>query len=289
MKFTRQHAQGAIAALVVIVALVGGSLAAHELFGAGAAITASSTSRVSLAQRNAEARVPFLGPYAQHVKGDAECGPGVKLMEQALRTAKARKSAAASCVGRATTLELIAFQKKHKIPPSGIYGSRTHVALARYYSKPQIVALAALANKRLAALQRVEVGIVTSHAKVFESRMQYCDAGSLAHCGLRAAWPPWPDVPRNTDCSGYVQWVYFQSGIPDPNGSGVGNTTSLYRRGTLVHPGAKLLVGDLVFYGANNSHVAIYIGHGLVSSHGEPGIKIEPYNYRLIYGIRRYF
>ena len=76
--------------------------------------------------------------------------------------------------------------------------------------------------------------------------------------------------------------------MPNPNGSGVGNTTSLVTHGVRVGRAENLHIGDLIFYGSN-THVAIYIGHGFVSSHGRPGIDIHPDGYRPIYAIRRYF
>lgn len=277
------------AALALIVAVIGGGIAGKQIFSSNAStLIAASTANVQA--QNAKAPVPFLGPFAQHHKGYAQCGSAVRLMEGALRNTKppVRKAPAQNCVGTATTKQLRVFQKRHGIEPSGIYGLRTHKALAPRYTKEQIGDLRFLADQKIRKLHYQTIGIVTAHAKVFESRMIYCNAGSLASCGQRGVWPAWPDVPHHTDCSGYVSWVYFQSGLPNPNGSGVGTTKTLIYHGSPIPHNGPLHVGDLVFYGSN-SHVAIYIGHGLVSSHGQNFINIHPYNYRSIYAIRRYF
>lgn len=280
----RQHA-GKIVAGSMIVAALGGGIASHSLIGSNAAETA-----FNLAQRNTAAQVPFLGPFAADKKHGTVCGPAVRLMEGALRrtTPPVRKSKAANCVGVATTNQLKVFQRRHHIPPSGIYGKRTHLALAHAYSKQQLLDLIYLDRQRADALHKQTILVATSHAYALRGLMGYCNHGALRDCSLRGVWPAWPDVPRHTDCSGYVQWVYFQAGLPNPNGSGVGNTHSLVLRGTAVKVNGPLKVGDLVFYSYNNSHVAIYIGHGLVSSHGRPGIDIHPYGYRPIFAIRRY-
>lgn len=276
--------QGTAVGLAVAAAIVGGGYAAKQLTQ-GSASTAFSEQRVT------SASVPFLGPFAQSRKHGTVCGPAVRLMEGALRrtTPPVRKASAANCVGVATTRQLETFQRRHKIPASGIYGLRTHRALAHAYSRRQTLDLVYLQRQRLDDVRRATILVVTSHAYSLRGLMGYCDFGSLSQCTHRAVWPSWPDVPRHTDCSGYSSWVLFESGVPNPNGVGVGNTTSLARHGTPVRINGPLKVGDLVFYSTNNSHVAIYIGHGLVSSHGQPGIAIHPYGYRFIYGIRRYF
>lgn len=285
LKPSKHRLQGSAVGLAVAAAIVGGGYSAKRLTE-GSAATAFSTQ-----QAVATAPVPFLGPFAQNRKGVIECGPAVRLMEGALRrtTPPVRKTPAANCVGAATTRQIKTFQARHGIPQSGIYGLRTHQALAHAYSARQRLDLAYLSRARVAALRRTAILVITSHAYALRSTMQYCNHGSLHYCTLRAVWPPWPAVPRNMDCSSYVQWVLRTAGVPNPNGVGVGNTTSMVLRGTPVALNGPLKVGDAVFYSYNNSHMAIYIGHGLVSSHGKPGLDIHPYGYRPIYAIRRYF
>jgi hypothetical protein len=273
------------AAITLVAAGAGSALVSKELIGSGAA-TSTAFRQVSGAER-----VPFLGPFAHNKKGITECGPAVRLMEGALRntTPPIRKTPASNCVGVAATKQIKELQRRHKIPQSGIYGLRTHRALEHAYTHRQVLDLIYLQRRHLDALRRSTILVVTSHAYQQRSQMGYCDHGSLASCSRRGEWPPWPGVPTHTDCSGYVSWVLFQSGVPNPNGVGVGSTRTLILHGSRIPVNGPLKVGDLIFYGYNNSHVAIYIGHGLVSSHGRPGIDIHPYGYRPIYGIRRYF
>lgn len=288
MKLSRTHVTSAICGAAILTAIVGGGVAVKQLTEGSAATTAASSVRVQA--QNAAQPVPFLGPFAQKHKGYPQCGPAVRLMEGALRhtTPPVRLSTAQNCIGTATTKQLIKFQTRHHIPPSGIYGLRTHKALAHAYTKPEVSDLAYLATQRLAALHRATIGIVTAHAYNERGTMGYCNFGQLEFCSLRTVWAAWPTVPTHLDCSAYVSWVYYQSGLPNPNGSGVGTTKTLILHGRAIAPGAPLKVGDLVFYSKNNSHVAIYIGHGQVSSHGQPGLKIVPWNYRYVYSVHRY-
>jgi cell wall-associated NlpC family hydrolase len=289
LKPTLHRVQGTGVGLAVAFALVVGGLGVHSLRESNAT-TAGGANIIALEQ-NAAAPIPFLGPYAHDKPGYRECGPGVRIMEGALRNTvpPIRKGKASNCVGPATVKQLIVFQKRHHIPPSGIYGIRTHRALSHAYTTSQIAGLVYIANQRLTAARYQLIGIITAHAKANAGLMGYCNFGHLAQCSLRGVWPPWSDVPRHTDCSGYVSWVYYQAGLPNPNGVGVGSTKTLVYRGKAVAANAPLKIGDLIFYARNNSHVAIYIGHGLISSHGSAGIRIAPYNYRDIYAIRRYF
>lgn len=282
---TRQHIHSAIAGAAVTLALVGGGYAAKQL------VTSDASTAFSQLQGSGSTNVPYLGPFAHNKKGVAQCGPAVRIMEGALRrtTPPIRKTKAANCVGAATTNQIKTLQRRHKIVPSGIYGLRTHKALSHAYSRQQTLDLIYLQRRHRDALRRSTILIVTAHAFQQQGLMGYCNDGQLRHCSRRGEWPAWPDVPRHTDCSGYVSWVLFQSGVPNPNGVGVGNTGSLILHGARIPINGPLKIGDLIFYGYNNSHVAIYIGHGLVSSHGQPGINIHPYGYRPIYGIRRYF
>jgi cell wall-associated NlpC family hydrolase len=102
-----------------------------------------------------------------------------------------------------------------------------------------------------------------------------------------------------------VTWLFKVSGapvsglaghLPDPNGFGyriVGYTGTLAQHGVRVSIGARLHVGDLVFYGGGYpyGHVAIVVDgfRRLVSSHGQPGVRTVPFNYRRVSAIRRYF
>lgn len=297
MKLTRQRAHAALTILAVTAA---GGLTAHE-FTQSNASRATSQQRYSDLQRNASSGrkvVPFLGPFAHGKNGVRQCGPEVRLMEGALRltTPPVRLTKAENCVGVRTVKQIRAFQRRHKIPATGIYGLRTHKALAHAYTKTQISDLNYIRIGRIRAAKNLVVTTVTAHAKAFEGRMIYCEYGQLRACGRRFLWPPYPDVPRHTDCSGYVTWVFYQAGLPDPNGLGFsgGFTGTLVVHGVPISPtsATHLHIGDLIFNGpsANNTtHVSIYVGHGISSGHGRFGIQLHQWNYRTVVAIRRYY
>lgn len=281
----------------VAVALVSAVLS-HTLIGSDASRATSQDRYAELQRATAAGRpiAPYLGPFAQNPKLGRQCGAEVRLMEGALRRTKPpiRKTKARNCIGAATTRQIKTFQRRHHLPPSGIYGKRTHRALSHAYTRRMRADLAYIAAIRLRDLRVKTIGIVTAHAKAQEGLMQYCNFGSLSFCSRRWDWPAYPDVPRHTDCSGYATWVYFQSGLPDPNGLGYngGFTGTLVAHGNPVPPNGPLHVGDLIFNGpsaSNTTHVSVYIGHGLSSGHGRAGIQIHPWNYRFVVAIRRYF
>ena len=292
------RARRLLATLVVAAAVAGGIVADHALIGSDAS-RATSQQRYADLERAAAAGkrvVPFLGPFARDKKHGRVCGPSVRIMQGALRltTPPIRKTPASECVGGAAEAQIKAFQRRHKIPASGIYGLRTHRALAPSYTKKQVSDLEYIRVNRLRNAKYNTIRTVTAHAKAYEGRMVYCNYGSLSSCGSRWSWPAWPDVPRHTDCSGYSTWVYYTSGLPDPNGlrfSG-GFTGTLVRHGAPVKYGAPLRVGDLIFNGpsaSNTTHVSVYIGRGISSGHGRGGIQLHQWNYRTVVAIRRYF
>jgi hypothetical protein len=86
-----------------------------------------------------------------------------------------------------------------------------------------------------------------------------------------------------------VQSIQTTTGTYFAEGYAVHNTGTMIRHGWLV---ANPQVGDKVFYGPgrwNITHVAEYIGGGLVHSHGsESGPEPHPINYRPVRQIRRY-
>lgn len=288
-----------IEAVSVILALIIGGLVAKAIFQSNAAISTNNVQRQALleaAAANKSPTAPYLGPFSRDPKKGRVCGPEVRLMEGALRLTNPpiRKDKPRLCIGIATEKQIKRFQIRHHIPPTGIYGLRTHLALSHVYTKQMRADLAYQAAKRLLALRISTIGIITAHAHAYQGRMQYCNYGSLSSCSRRWNWPPYPDVPRNTDCSGYVTWVYYQAGLGDPNYNGYrgGYTGTLVAHGIPVRPNGPLQVGDLIFNGpsaSNTTHVSIYIGHGLSSGHGTFGIQIHAWNYRTVVAIRRYF
>lgn len=288
----------ALVATILATVTLGGGLVAHNQVQSGASRTTliSQAVHLQIAAADKAPIAPYLGPFARNPAKGKVCGPEVRLMEGALRltTPPVRIDKARNCVGIATENQLKKFQRRHKIPPSGIYGLRTHKALSHAYTDKQRADLAYIAALQLKQLHYTTILTITAHAQALQGLMQYCDYGSLSACGRRWQWPPYPDVPRHTDCSGFVTWVYYQSGLPDPNGNTFhgGFTGTLVVHGLPVKPGGPLHVGDLIFNGpdaAHTTHVSIYIGHGLTEGHGRAGIQIHAYAYRPVVAIRRYF
>ncbi len=96
---------------------------------------------------------------------------------------------------------------------------------------------------------------------------------ALSRRGLPYVWGG--DGPRVFDCSGLVQWSMRQAGIVMPRVAADQALT-----GPRV-PLSQLAAGDLLFYHTDPSdpnyisHVAIYIGHGLMEQAPEPGMDVE--------------
>jgi peptidoglycan DL-endopeptidase CwlO len=90
--------------------------------------------------------------------------------------------------------------------------------------------------------------------------------------------------PNQFDCSGLVMWAFQQAGISLPHSSQA-----------LAHGGQPVSMdqiqpGDLVTYYSDASHVAIYIGDGMMvhaSTYGTP-VRVAPVNNAPIYNVRRY-
>lgn len=89
--------------------------------------------------------------------------------------------------------------------------------------------------------------------------------------------------PRHADCSSTATWMLWD-GMHRPYGVRdlvnqadwrAGYTGSMYTHGIGVKHDENLKIGDLVFYGDQGGgipeHVAVYIGGGLVFSHGSEG------------------
>ena len=64
--------------------------------------------------------------------------------------------------------------------------------------------------------------------------------------------------PSQFDCSGLVVWAFAQEGVALPHYTG-----SLWNSGMHIARN-DLEPGDLVFFGADISHVGIYVGNGLM-------------------------
>ncbi|OBI77362.1 peptidoglycan hydrolase RipC [Mycobacterium sp. E740] len=90
--------------------------------------------------------------------------------------------------------------------------------------------------------------------------------------------------PNAFDCSGLVMWSFQQAGISLPHSS-----QALASGGQPVSRD-QMQPGDLVTYYSDASHVAIYIGDGMMvhaSTYGTP-VRVAPVDNAPIYNVRRY-
>ena len=98
-------------------------------------------------------------------------------------------------------------------------------------------------------------------------------AAAKSRVGLPYVWGG--DGPRVFDCSGLVQWSMAQAGVLMPRVA-----ADQARTGPLVSL-SKLQPGDLLFYHTDPtapnyiSHVAIYLGNGLMLQAPEPGMNVQ--------------
>lgn len=98
--------------------------------------------------------------------------------------------------------------------------------------------------------------------------------------------------PKHCDCSSTATWMlwdaiartYHVHDIVNHANWKAGYTGTMYKSGKAVKHDSNLKIGDLIFYGTQAGgipeHVAVYIGGGLVFSHGSEG---GPYILRLDY------
>lgn len=108
------------------------------------------------------------------------------------------------------------------------------------------------------------------------------------------------EFPHYADCSAFTTWLYWDAtrryhAADFVNGEQWqgGYTGTQQDHGKQVGTNEKKVVGDLVFYGNQGGgvaeHVAVYVGNGLVISHGsEPGPFLLRWNYRAVNEVRRY-
>jgi peptidoglycan DL-endopeptidase CwlO len=96
---------------------------------------------------------------------------------------------------------------------------------------------------------------------------------ALSRVGLPYVWGG--DGPKVFDCSGLVQWSFAQAGVVMPRVAADQALT-----GPAV-PLSRLEPGDLLFYHTDPSaptyisHVAIYLGRGLMEQAPEPGLDVQ--------------
>jgi Putative peptidoglycan binding domain/NlpC/P60 family len=196
------------------------------------------------------------------------------------------------------------FQASVGLSDTGQYGRRTHDALLQAPRKghPQEPAWDAYARALMAqfcaATESEEVRVRT--ATVDAARFWHQRRGAIAYSQARPfelAKPP--EVPRRTDCSGFVSICHLAGGAKNPNvqegkrlpWNGAGYTGTLLAGGRRCRV-EELRPGDLVFYGFTKTpspafpldsptHVALWLGDGNVMSHGrEEGPELLAYTYR---------
>jgi peptidoglycan DL-endopeptidase CwlO len=98
-------------------------------------------------------------------------------------------------------------------------------------------------------------------------------AAAMSRKGLPYVWGA--SGPASFDCSGLVQWSFAQAGIVMPRVA-----ADQARTGPAV-PVSQLEPGDLLFYHTDPtapgyiSHVAIYLGNGLLIQAPEPGLDVQ--------------
>jgi cell wall-associated NlpC family hydrolase len=150
------------------------------------------------------------------------------------------------------------------------------------------------AKTRIAARKRIRAAALLAARK--RSSIHYTQ-GWRRWDFIRLKKPPWKWA-NYADCSSLATWLHWTAtariyGTKDyVNNAGwrAGYTGTQTRNGRRISKPS--LVGDLVFYGGSYSvpgHVAIYIGNGLVVSHGsESGPHILRWNYRPVMQVRRY-
>jgi peptidoglycan DL-endopeptidase CwlO len=105
---------------------------------------------------------------------------------------------------------------------------------------------------------------------------------ALSRIGSPYSWGA--SGPSAFDCSGLVMWSFQQAGISLPHSS-----QALAQGGQPVSMD-QIQPGDLVTYYSDASHVAIYIGDGMMvhaSTYGTP-VRVAPVDNAPIHNVRRY-
>lgn len=177
------------------------------------------------------------------------------------------------------------FQRAKGLPATGRYDRETHKRLARYFDEYGAWLMGAIPKRDDPGPDDVRARIVAAMTLLYHHRDEvHYTMSSRRMQGVRFKIRP-PKFPVWEDCSSSSTWAYFVAGAPDPNGlgyNGQGYTGTLSQHGRIV-PLDKAQPGDLVLYGPAwpYHHVAVYVGHGRVISHGsEGGPYLLPVDYR---------
>ena len=121
---------------------------------------------------------------------------------------------------------------------------------------------AALTDRSAASLRLTDAGEAAGSAVPASERAGTAVEAALTKVGNGYAYGAGgPDV---FDCSGFTSWAYALAGVSLPRSS-----SAQYSVGTRVSS-SELAPGDLLFYGSPISHVAMYIGDGMVVHASNP-------------------
>lgn len=225
-----------------------------------------------------------------------ETGKDVLAVQRALTKTKVLKAGSAKPAHYAlrTAAAVERFQKATGVKPvTGHYGLETHKKLTPYFdaygrwllneAKGDLLEAEREQQKR----ERVRQACFFYYSERDDIGYSQSRPIPTVYHGIRP-----PQIPRYLDCSGLAITVYWVAGelaaLGARNGTGYGNTWSLASYGTLISSD-DLRPADLVFYGSDLGHVAIYVGDGRVVSHGSwPGPLLLPWNYRGVHSCRSY-
>lgn len=240
---------------------------------------------------------PFPGNFRPGSKGVP-----VAVLQRTLKKIGYTRIVAKGKWGSNTTAAVKDFQKRMGLPVSGNYGIHTHTKLKGHMSEPDRkllrVYVARQAALRVAAIRAGHVSKIQYAAGVMLNRERqiHYTMGPHRMDGIR--YHQMPQSIIYGDCSSMATYLFWYSGLPDPNGRGYdlqGFTGTLCEHGHSVatHEAAP---GDLVFYGLGPPwhHVTIVIaglGWGASCfSHGkESGPVHAEIDYRPVGQVRRYF
>jgi peptidoglycan hydrolase-like protein with peptidoglycan-binding domain len=252
-----------------------------------------------------EERGPVDVPFCRALRPGAR-GLDVVAVKRALSRAGFLKwGAFTQAWGPGATEACRRFQASAGLPATGQYERPTHDALLRAtrkghpaepawdgYGRALMVQFCATAGEE-AHVRRT----IVDAARFWNTRRAEIDYSQARPFELKKP----PEVPRRTDCSGFVTICHRAGGAKNPNVergqrlpyNGFGYT------GTLLSGGRKCRVeelrpGDLVFYGFTTTpspafplnsptHVALWLGDGDVMSHGrKEGPERLGYAYRAV-------
>ncbi len=148
----------------------------------------------------------------------------------------------------------------------------------RYNTRQRMKRAALLCHKHRSALHYTQGNLRWQYInrRLHASEGQYPNYADCSSLTTGFAW----DVTRRYNLKDFVNgcnWNYGYTGTQVQHGVSI----PINRR--------RLLVGDFIFYGYGPSHVAIYVGKGLVVSHGsESGPLLLRWDYRAVHSVRRY-